>query len=88
MTSERSHAYGRLIKSIDDLAARLHIDEAQTLRYAADARFFGDPDAGAATRAAARLLADLVLRRDFVPETADRLREDLLACGALALAAA
>ncbi len=54
MTSERSQAYGRVTKLVDDFSAsKLHASEQQTIRDAADALFFcedltADPDARAA----------------------------------------
>lgn len=93
MTSERSQAYGRVTKLVDDLAAsKLHADEQQTIRDAADALFFcedigQDPDARGALDAVESLIHRLVENERFTPETADRLRADIGGCGPLAPAA-
>jgi hypothetical protein len=93
MTSERSQAYGRITKLVDDLSAsKLHADEQQTIRDAADALFFcedltADPDARTALDAVEALIDRMVENERFTPETADRLRADLDGCGPLAPAA-
>ncbi|HEX8743833.1 MAG TPA: hypothetical protein VF712_11925 [Thermoleophilaceae bacterium] len=93
MTSERSQAYGRVTKLVDDLSAsKLHPAEQQTIRDAADALFFcedvgADPDARAALDAVERLIAGLVEAERFTPETAERLRADIEGCGPLQPAA-
>ena len=89
MTSERSQAYGRVTKLVDDLSAsKLHAAEQQAIRDAADALFFcedlsADADARAALDAVERLLDGLVESERFTVETADRLRADLQGCGPL-----
>lgn len=93
MTSERSQAYGRVTKLVEDLAAaKLHATEQQTIRDAADALFFcedltADPDARAALEAVEDLIGRMVENERFTPETAERLRADLDGCGPLAPAA-
>ena len=90
MTSERSQAYGRITKLVDDLSAsKLHASEQQTIRDAADALFFcedlsADSDARAALDAVERLIDGLVESERFTTETAERLRADLDGCGPLA----
>ena len=90
MTSERSQAYGRVTKLVEDLSAsKLHATEQQTIRDAADALFFcedltADPDARAALDAVEGLIDRLVEAERFTLETAERLRADLDACGPLA----
>jgi hypothetical protein len=92
MTSDRSNAYGRVTKLLDDLSAsKLHAAEQQTVRDAADALFFcedigADPDARAALDALDTLIDGLVESDRFTPETADRLRADVRGCGPLQLA--
>jgi hypothetical protein len=92
MTSDRSQAYGRVTKLLDDLSAsKLHPAEQQTVRDAADALFFcedisADPDARAALDALDVLIDGLVESDRFTPETADRLRSDVRGCGPLELA--
>ena len=93
MTSERSQAYGRVTKLVGDLSAsKLHADEQQAIRDAADALFFcedltADPDARRALEAVEDLIGRLVENERFTPETADRLRADLDGCGPLTPAA-
>ena len=93
MTSERSQAYGRVTKLVDDLSAsKLHASEQQTIRDAADALFFcedltADPDARTALDAVEELIGRLVEAERFTPETAEKLRADLDGCGPLAPAA-
>ena len=89
MTSERSQAYGRVTKLVDDLSAsKLHPVEQQTIRDAADALFFcedlsADAEARRALDALERLLDALVESERFTPETAGRLQADVEACGPL-----
>jgi hypothetical protein len=93
MTSERSQAYGRVTKLVDDLSAsKLHATEQQTIRDAADALFFcedlsADSDARAALDALEGLIDALLEADRFTPETADRLRADVEGCGPLQPAA-
>lgn len=86
-TSERAQAYGRVVKTLDDLAgSKLHADEQQTIRDSADALIFcedlvGDP---AAEDALARVyeLADRLVESDrLLPETARQLVGDIEGCG-------
>ena len=93
MTSERSQAYGRVTKLVGDLSgSKLHADEQQTIRDAADALFFcedltADTDARRALDAAEDLIDRMVENERFTIETAGRLRADLDGCGPLAPAA-
>jgi hypothetical protein len=93
MTSERSQAYGRVTKLVEDLSAsKLHASEQQTIRDAADALFFcedltADPDARVALDAVEGLIDRLVENERFTPETAERLRADLDGCGPMVPAA-
>jgi hypothetical protein len=86
----RAQAYGRVVKTIDDLSpGKLHEPEAQTVREAADALFFcedlsADP---AAEQALAGLyeLVDRLVESDRVrAERAERLSADVEACGPFA----
>jgi hypothetical protein len=94
MTSERSQAYGRVTKLVDDLSgSKLHASEQQTIRDAADALFFcedlsGDPEARRALESLEVLIASLVESERFTPETADRLRADVEGCGPALVGAA
>ncbi len=76
MTSERSQAYGRVAKTVDDLSgAKLHAAEQQVLRDAADALFFcEDLAADAEALAALRAAEEMALRLDE-PAAAARYRE-------------
>jgi hypothetical protein len=91
MTSDRSQAYGRVTKLVDDLSAsKLHAAEQQTIRDAADALFFcedlsADADARAAIDALERLVDGMLESERFTPETAERLRSDVRGCGPLEL---
>ena len=92
MTSDRSQAYGRVTKLVDDLSgSKLHPAEQQTVRDAADALFFcedisTDVDARAALDALDQLVDALVEADRVTAETADRLRSDVRGCGPLELA--
>ncbi len=93
MTSERAQAYGRMVNTIQDLGAtKLHTDEQQTVRDAADALFFcedlaADRPAREALDAFHRLVDRLVESERLLPETAGRLAADVEACGPLVPAA-
>lgn len=90
MTSERAQAYGRTMKTIQDLGgSKLHPGEEQIVREAADALFFcedlaGDRAAAEALQAFHRLTDRLLESDRIVPETAGRLTADVEACGPLA----
>ena len=87
MTSDRSQAYGRVTKLVDDLSgSKLHPSEQQIVRDAADALFFcedlgADPEARGALDAFETLVAGLVESERFTPDTGDRLRADVEGCG-------
>ena len=89
MTSQRAQAYGRVMKTIQDLAgSKLHPDEEQVVRDAADALLFcedlGADPAAAEALGAVRGLADRLLEGDRITaETAGRLIADVEACGPL-----
>ena len=93
MTSERSQAYGRVMRTISDLAAsKLHAEEQETVRDAADVLLFcedldADPAAREALERVRDLAAGLVANERFLLETAERLVADIEACGPLPLAA-
>jgi hypothetical protein len=87
MTSERSQAYGRVTKLVDDFSAsKLHASEQQIVRDAADAMFFcedlsGDAEARAALDSFEQLLAGMLEAERITTETAERLRADVEGCG-------
>jgi hypothetical protein len=89
VTSQRAQAYGRVIKTLEDLAvSKLHPDEQQLIRDAADALFFcedlgADPTAREALDSFHRLIDRLVGSDRVLPETAGRLAADVESCAPL-----
>jgi hypothetical protein len=82
MTSERADAYGRVIKALADLGpTKLHEDEQQVIREAADALLFEESRWNAEHAEARELIVRLVESERLLEETADRLLGDLAACG-------
>jgi hypothetical protein len=87
MNSERSQAYGRVVKAVDDLGdAKLHRDEQDTIRAAADALLFcqdiGQDPAAEDALASVYELADVLVESDRLSrERAQRLVVDVEACG-------
>ena len=86
MTSERTQAYGRVIRTLEDVGpTKLHDTEQERIRDAADTLIF------AATLAEARhVLADvdglaehLVASGRWTEERAAELAQEILACGPL-----
>ena len=94
MNSERAEAYGRVVKAVDDLsAAKLHREEQDTIRSAADALLFcedleHDPVAEDALASVYELADRLVESDRLSREGAQRLVVDLEACGPFARRAA
>ena len=89
MNSERSQAYGRLMKTLADLGpAKLHDDEQELIRDAADTLLFTE-DAGAekVLDRVDELAARLVDSGRLLEETADKLLSDLEDCGPTPVAA-
>jgi hypothetical protein len=90
VTSHRAQAYGRVIKTIEDLgASKLHAHEQEAIREAADALLFSDDlrEDRAAREAldAVNVLIDrLVESGRMLPETAGELTADVESCGPLA----
>ena len=83
MTSERSQAYGRVMKTLADIGpAKLHADEQELIRDAADALFFcEDASAEQALNRVDELAGRLVDSDRLLAETADQLLRDLEDCG-------
>ena len=85
MTSERSLAYGRVMKTLEDLGpAKLHDLERQRVRNAADTLLFApdeDPGAFDAVSDVERLVRDLIESGRWTAETAGRLADDVASCG-------
>jgi hypothetical protein len=85
MTSERSRAYARVIKTLDEMGpAKLHDLEQRRVRNAADVLVF----AGAQDYAALDALGDIEALKErlvdsgrWTPERAGRLADDVAACG-------
>ena len=84
MTNERTQAYGRVVKTLDELGpsklfpaeqARIR-DAADTLIFAADVEETRD-----SLRDIGKLAEVLVASGRWLEETVDRLIEDLLGCG-------
>ena len=89
-TSERAQAYGRVVKTVDALSGtKLHADEQQLIRDAADALIFcedlgSDPEAENAL-AGLYELADRLTENDRItPEAVRELVADVEACGPFA----
>jgi hypothetical protein len=93
-TSERSQAYGRVVRTLREAgSAQLLPAEQDLIREAADALLFsGDPavdeSAGDAVAAIEAVAAHLVESDRWTPERASELIDDVLACGHLEVARA
>jgi hypothetical protein len=82
MNSERSQAYGRVMKTLSDLGpAKLHDDEQQLIREAADTLLFTeDAGAEAVLNSVDQLASRLVDSGRLLEETAEKLVSDLEGC--------
>ena len=89
MTSERSQAYGRVMRTLDDVGpAKLTESERERIRAAADTLFFAedlgsDGEAREAVSDVTALARHLVDSERWLDESARRLLQDILACGPL-----
>jgi len=89
MNSERSQAYGRVMRTLEDVGpAKLLDSERERIRAAADTLFFSedlgtDADARAAVADMSALARHLVESERWIDESASRLLQDLTACGPL-----
>src|SRR4051812_44421804 len=87
MTSERSQAYGRVMRTLDDVGpAKLHESEREEIRAAADTLFFAedlgiDAEAREAVTRITTLARNLVDSERWLDETARALLADVLGCG-------
>ena len=84
MTSERTQAYGRVVKTLEDLGpAKLQPAEQDRVREAADTLIFAvDLDEARAAMADVDSLAEHLVASDrWSEERAKQLVDDLLACG-------
>src|ERR671910_905711 len=87
MNSERTQAYGRVVKTLDDLGpAKLQPAEQARVRDAADTLVFAADldEARAALEDIDALAEHLVASDRWSSERADQLVEDILACGPVA----
>ena len=89
MTSERSQAYGRVMRTLDDVGpAKLHASEREEIRAAADTLFFAedlgvDAEARDAVARITKLARNLVDSGRWLDESARPLLADVLGCGPL-----
>lgn len=85
MTPDRSNAYGRVIKTLNDVgAAKLHDLERMRVRNAADTLLFAAEADAAALDALAdveHLARHLIETGRWLPERASTLSDDVAACG-------
>jgi hypothetical protein len=84
MTSERTQAYGRVIKTLEDLGpSKLQPAEQERIREAADNLIFASDfdDARAALADVEALAEHLVASGRWTSERAEQLASDLVACG-------
>lgn len=87
MTSDRTQAYGRVVKTLEDLGpAKLQAHEQELIREAADTLVFavGPDEADAALRDIDALADHLVASGRWTAERTQQLVHDLLACGPVA----
>jgi hypothetical protein len=89
MTSERSQAYGRVMRTLDDVGpAKLHESEREQIRATADTLFFAedlgsDTEAREAVARVTALARHLVDSERWLDESARALLSDVLGCGPL-----
>ena len=84
MNSERTQAYGRIVKTLEDLGpAKLQPAEQERVRDAADTLIFaaGLDEARASLEDVDALAEHLVASDRWSEERAQQLVEDILACG-------
>ena len=84
MTSDRTQAYGRVVKTLEDIGpAKLQPSEQDRIRDAADNLIFAAnlDDARATLEDVEALVEHLVASGRWTTERAEQLAADLLACG-------
>ena len=84
MTNERTQAYGRVVKTLDELGpSKLFPAEQARIRDAADILIFASDieETRDSLRDIGKLAEVLVASGRWLEETVDRLIEDLLGCG-------
>ena len=89
MNQERTQAYGRVVKTLDDLGpTKLHDDEQDRIRMAADTLIFADRAEDTAVQEAVEdiraLAGHLAGTGRWSEDRADELADDVLASGPLA----
>lgn len=87
MNSERTQAYGRVMRTIADVGpTKLHAGEQERIREAADTLIFAVAfeDSRAALADLDALCEHLVATGRWTAQRADELAADVLACGPLA----
>jgi hypothetical protein len=87
MNRDRTQAYGRVVRTLDDLGpAKLQPDELERIREAADTLIFAaTPDEAApALDDVSRLTEHLVAADRWTEERAEQLIRDLQECGPVA----
>ena len=91
MTSRRAQSYGRVIETLRSVGdAKLHAEEQEQVREAADALLFcEDIDAGSEAKLALdgvrELSRHLVETGRWAPDAADAVLEDIAGCGPVLL---
>ena len=86
MTSERSQAYGRVMRRLSEATGvKLHDAEAAILREAADTLLFAEvphaPEAVESVMLVSRLMGDLAESGRWTAESAQTLADDVTGCG-------
>ena len=87
MTSERTQAYGRVLRTLEDVGpTKLHQSEQVRIRDAADALIFAASldEARAALEDIDALAEHLVATGRWMEQRAAELAQDLMACGPIA----
>jgi hypothetical protein len=87
MTSDRTQAYGRVVKTLEDIGpTKLLPHEQELIREAADTLIFaaGPDEAGAALADIDALAEHLAGSGRWTAERTQQLVQDLLACGPVA----
>jgi hypothetical protein len=87
MTSERTQAYGRVVKTLDELGpTKLQRSEQERIREAADELIFAtsEDEGRRALRDVDTLAEHLVASGRWTQERADALLDDLATCGPVA----
>ena len=91
MTSRRAQSYGRVMQTLRSTGEpKLHADEEDQIREAADALLFCDdidtgPEAKLALDGVRELTRRLAGTGRWTPDSADRLLEDIAGCGPVLL---